>query len=228
MTSSVSQVSETCIIVYLGKAIDPELVSKLAVFTQRVKQQFNGAIIDAIPSYTSVLIEFHPLKIETDELLAWCQHQITQIDQSVVARSGKLVCLPVCYHTSVAPDLEALAATKGLSVEEVIAIHTQSEYTVCAIGFAPGFAFLGSVDDRIAMPRHREPRLKVAKGSVGIADSQTAVYPLETPGGWQIIGNCPLELFDINADPMMCFDVGDRVRFQSISRERYIELGGVW
>jgi KipI family sensor histidine kinase inhibitor len=227
MTMSVSQVSETCIIIYLGNEIDPELVSKLGQFTQRIRHQFDDKIIDVIPSYTSILIEFHPLEIEADELLKWCRDQVTQLDHSVSTISANVVCLPVYYHPSVAPDLEALALDKGLSVDDVIRIHSQAEYTVCAIGFAPGFAFLGSVDDRIATPRHREPRLKVAKGSVGIADFQTAVYPLETPGGWQIIGNCPLELFDINADPMMPFEVGDRVRFQSVTRDRYLELGGV-
>jgi KipI family sensor histidine kinase inhibitor len=227
MTASISQISETCIIAYFGNEIDTSLVSKLALFTHHVKHRFQDQIIEIIPSYTSVLIEFHPLRIEINELLAWCHQQIALLENTELSRGGKLVRLPVYYHPDVAPDLNMLAADKGLSVDEVIRIHSEVEYTVCAIGFAPGFAFLGSVDKRIATPRHREPRFKVAKGSVGIADLQTAVYPLETPGGWQIIGNCPVSLFDPHSEPMMPFDVGDRVCFAAIDREQYFELGGV-
>ena len=227
MNTSVSQISETCIIIYLGNKIDPDLVSKLALVTHRLKDQFHDKIVEVIPSYTSVLIEFHPLKICANELLAWCRDQVKEVDNTQLKSTGNVVVLPVYYHSDVAPDLETLAAAKGLPVDDVIRIHTQNEYTVCAIGFAPGFAFLGSVDERIAAPRHSEPRLKVAKGSVGIADSQTAVYPLETPGGWQIIGNCPTTLFDPLAKPMMPFEVGDRIRFEAISRKHYLELGGV-
>jgi KipI family sensor histidine kinase inhibitor len=215
--------------VYLGDAIDPSLVGQLAHFTQRLKSHFSSGIVEVVPSYTSVLIEFCPLRVEVANLLVWCREQIQRMafeahsDQPL----GKLVHLPVFYHPDVAPDLMDLARLKSLSIEQVIDIHSQTEYTVCAIGFAPGFAFLGSVDPRIAIPRHHSPRLKVAQGSVGIADQQTAVYPLDTPGGWNIIGNCPQTLFDVNASPMMPFDVGDRVKFEPINREVFIELGGM-
>ncbi len=228
MNVEVTSVSETGIMVCFGQSIDVALIEKIALFSRAVQEQYQGKLYDVVPSYTTVLIEYHPLKVEAAELLQWCRQQALSIASSNQELSAaKVVTFPVYYHPEVAPDLQQLAKDRNLSVEQVITIHSQTEYTVCAIGFAPGFAFLGSVDSRIATPRHAEPRLKIAKGSVGIADSQTAVYPQQTPGGWQIIGNCPIELFDIKREPMMPFSVGDKVRFDPISRQRFIELGGV-
>ncbi len=228
MKIEVSRVSETGLIIYFGHSIDLTLIEKIAAFSHAVQERYRGKIYEVIPSYTTLLVEYHPLKVDVEELITWCQKQAKQIvNARALASEPKVVTFPVYYHPEVAPDLEHLAAHHQLTVDQVIEIHCQQEYTVCAIGFAPGFAFLGSVDPRIATPRHTEPRLKVAKGSVGIADAQTAIYPQQSPGGWQLIGNCPVELFNINQEPMMPFEVGDKVRFEPISRERFIELGGV-
>jgi KipI family sensor histidine kinase inhibitor len=132
----------------------------------------------------------------------------------------------VYYAAEVGEDLEPLAARAGLSTDEVIALHCGTDYRVYAIGFAPGFAYLGQVDERIAAPRLATPRLKVPRGAVAIADRQTAVYPAVSPGGWNLIGRCPVRMFDPNAEPIMPVAVGDRVRFESVSRERFLALGG--
>lgn len=227
MGIEVNRVSENTLIVYFGNSINPQLVAKIVLFAKELQKKYETDIYEVIPSYTSVLIEYYPLKVDDNELIAWCEQQAIKVMGDDIRLTPGIVTLPVYYHPEVAPDLEALASACQLTVEQVIEIHSQKEYTVCAIGFAPGFAFLGSVDSRIALPRHSNPRLKVAKGSVGIADEQTAIYPLETPGGWQIIGNCPVDLFDINNDPMMPFEIGDKVRFEPVSREKYLELGGV-
>ncbi|WP_342291563.1 5-oxoprolinase subunit PxpB [Vibrio diazotrophicus] len=204
------------------------MIERIAAFSHMVQERYQDKIYEVIPSYTTLLIEYHPLKIDIKELMQWCQSQADQIvNNKTLSSKSKTVTFPVYYHPEVAPDLQNLASEKQLSVEQVIQLHSQREYTVCAIGFAPGFAFLGTVDAQIATPRHAEPRLKVAKGSVGVADQQTAIYPQETPGGWKIIGNCPLELFNINSEPMMPFEVGDKVRFEPISREKFLDLGGV-
>lgn len=228
MKVEVCRVSETSLIIYFGHSIDLELIERIAAFSQMVQERYQDKIYEVIPSYTTLLIEYHPLKIDIKELMQWCQLQADQIaNNKTLSSKSKTVTFPVYYHPEVAPDLQNLASEKQLSVEQVIQLHSEIEYTVCAIGFAPGFAFLGTVDAQIATPRHAEPRLKVAKGSVGVADQQTAIYPQETPGGWKIIGNCPVELFNINSEPMMPFDVGDKVRFEPISREKFLDLGGV-
>ncbi len=134
--------------------------------------------------------------------------------------------LPVYYSTESGPDLQALADGAGLTIEQVIAIHQQTEYRVYAIGFAPGFAYLGEVDPRIAAPRLATPRQKVPRGAVAIADRQTAVYPAQSPGGWNLIGLCPQRMFDPNANPTMPVQVGDRVRFEAIDKHIFLALGG--
>ncbi|MBT6028405.1 MAG: carboxyltransferase domain-containing protein, partial [Porticoccaceae bacterium] len=124
------------------------------------------------------------------------------------------------------PDLAALAENAGLTTDQVIDIHQSTEYRVYAIGFAPGFAYLGEVDERIAASRLATPRLKVPRGAVAIADRQTAVYPAESPGGWNLIGLCPTPMFDAKADPIMPVSTGDRVSFKAISKQDFIDLGG--
>ncbi|WP_165311196.1 5-oxoprolinase subunit PxpB [Vibrio ziniensis] len=228
MKVEIYRVSETSLIVYFGHSINLELIERIALFSHTVQQRYQGKIIEVIPSYTTLLMEYHPVKTDVQELMYWCKTQAEQMANSkAVTSESKTVTFPVYYHPEVAPDLEHIAKEKQLSVQQVIDIHSKNEYTVCAIGFAPGFAFLGTVDPKIAIPRHSEPRLNVAKGSVAIADEQTAIYPQQTPGGWQIIGNCPVDLFNIEQEPMMPFEVGDKVRFEPISREKYLALGGV-
>jgi KipI family sensor histidine kinase inhibitor len=136
------------------------------------------------------------------------------------------VSLPVYYSTESGPDLQTVAESAGLSVEEVIAIHQQTEYHVYAIGFAPGFAYLGEVDQRIATPRLATPRQQVPRGAVAIADRQTAVYPAQSPGGWNLIGHCPQLMFAPTNSPTMPVKVGDRVRFEAIDKATFKAMGG--
>ena len=140
---------------------------------------------------------------------------------------GKIVELPVWYDTECGPELSLISEHSGLSINEVITLHHSGLYRVYAIGFAPGFAFLGDVDERIAMQRLSTPRQKVPAGSLGIANRQTAVYPSESPGGWNLIGRCPTRIFNPAAEPPMPIRIGDSVRFMPIDKTRYLQLGGV-
>lgn len=218
------RLSETNLLFYVADKIDPNLAPRLALLCDRIKQQFPD-LIDVIPSYVSVMIEFHP-SFDVSKLLLFLEQALDEFDNLKPSLQQKVIELPVYYHSEVAPDLLSVAQEKQLSVNEVIQIHTSQEYTVCAIGFTPGFAFLGVVDDKIKSSRHDEPRLRVPKGSVGIADNQTAVYPSDSPGGWKIIGNCPITLFDVKSDPISPFKVGDRVRFVPIDKSEFLKLGG--
>ncbi|SDH87209.1 sensor histidine kinase inhibitor, KipI family [Vibrio xiamenensis] len=226
MTKRVIRLSETHMMAYVGDKINVDRVSNIAALCELLGEQFPH-LIEIIPSYTSVMVAFSPLEVDGDVLEQHLHALLRQFESLQSSVEANLIELPAYYDVSVAPDLNFVAERNQLSVEQVIDIHSQNHYTVCAIGFAPGFAFLGSVDARIATPRHSEPRLKVAKGSVGIADQQTAVYPAQSPGGWQIIANCPVSLFDPDQTPMTPFQVGDKVRFKPIDRQTFIELGGV-
>ncbi|MGB0450434.1 MAG: 5-oxoprolinase subunit B family protein, partial [Porticoccaceae bacterium] len=150
----------------------------------------------------------------------------TKITATESNNSGSLITLPVYYSSESGPDLQRVAVSAGLSKEEVITLHQQSEYQVYAIGFAPGFAYLGEVDPRIATARLATPRQHVPRGAVAIADRQTAVYPAASPGGWNLIGLCPTLMFDPQATPNMPVQVGDKVRFEAIDRETFIAMGG--
>lgn len=215
---------DNALIAYFGDSASPDVSAAVQQAATRIEAQLGDALIDQVPSYASLLIIYNPL--QTDQLAV--RHALKQIkdDNASATSGGKLVTLPAWYDTEAGPDLAALAKNKQLSIDEVIAIHSQSEYRVYAIGFAPGFAYLGEVDERIAAPRLSTPRQQVPRGAVAIADRQTAVYPAPSPGGWNLIGRCPTRMFNPDASPYMPVEVGDRVRFEPITKAQYLELGG--
>lgn len=216
---------DSALMIYLGDRTSPAVSARVQAATTALEQALGDDLVDLVPSYASLLVIYNPL---TTDLFAVQRRVGEVLDSTDEAESGtgREVCLPVYYHPEAGADLEALAERTGLSVDEVIALHSGTEYRVYAIGFAPGFAYLGEVDERIAAPRLATPRQRVPRGAVAIADRQTAVYPAQSPGGWNLIGLCPTRMFNPDADPTMPVGVGDRVRFEPIDRERFLELGG--
>lgn len=224
---------ENALMLYLGIETSPAVSARVQAATTAIEAALGTDLIDLVPSYASLLIVYNALV--TDHLSV--AHRVRECvehlevselssELSLEQQDGHTVVLPVYYHPEVGEDLEALADRAGLSPDEVIEIHAATEYRVYAIGFAPGFAYLGQVDERIAAPRLATPRQKVPRGAVAIADRQTAVYPAVSPGGWNLIGRCPVRMFDPQAEPTMPVTVGDRVRFEPVSRQRFLELGG--
>ncbi|MDO6514860.1 5-oxoprolinase subunit PxpB [Neptuniibacter sp. 2_MG-2023] len=216
---------ENALIIYFGEQTDPATSAKVQQAVTILEKELAEQLIDMVPSYASLLVIYDMLKCDHLEVRSKLRKLLDQLEESS-AISGKIVTLPAYYSTESGPDLEALATRTQLSIEEVIKIHSDMEYRVYAIGFAPGFAYLGEVDPRIAAPRLSTPRQKVPKGAVAIADQQTAVYPAVSPGGWNLIGLCPTPMFDPKAEPTMPVQVGDRVKFEPINREQFIALGG--
>ncbi len=216
---------ENALILYLGQDTSPLVAARVQAAASAIETALGDDLVDLVPSYASVLVIFDPLN--TDHLSVGHRLRAALTDLSANSTvEGRTVVLPVYYAAESGADLEALAQRAGLSVDEVISLHCGTEYRVYAIGFAPGFAYLGQVDERIAAPRLATPRLKVPRGAVAIADRQTAVYPAVSPGGWNLIGRCPTRMFDPDATPPMPVTVGDRVRFEAISREDFLALGG--
>jgi KipI family sensor histidine kinase inhibitor len=216
---------ENALILYLGDETSPAVSARVQAAAQAIKEALGQHLIDLVPSYASVLVIYDPFA--TDHLaVSKTIHQIIAQLRPTEQDDGNTIVLPVYYSPESGEDLESLAQQAGLSTDEVIALHSGSEYRVYAIGFAPGFAYLGEVDQRIAAPRLSTPRQKVPRGAVAIADRQTAVYPAVSPGGWNLIGRCPIRMFDPDAQPTMPVSVGDRVKFEPVSRERFLELGG--
>lgn len=193
----------------------------------QLPQLLGDSLLELVPSYTSVLIIFDVLS--TDHHDIW--QKITAAQQELfrpapTSASHKTIELPCYYSLETGPDLQQVATMHQLSIKQLIALHSSQTYQVYAIGFAPGFAYLGFTDPRISTPRLVSPRPQVAAGSVAIADRQTAVYPAASPGGWHLLGNCPRPLFDLTAEPMLPFAVGDSVRFVPVERSEFLQLGG--
>lgn len=218
-------VGEDALMLYLGDATSAQVCARVQAAVAAIEPALGDDLIDLVPSYASVLILFDPLRTGHLSVRRRVRAALANL-QVAAATAGRTVVLPVYYAAEAGADLESLATRAGLPVDEVIALHCGHEYRVYAIGFAPGFAYLGEVDERIAAPRLATPRARVPRGSVAIADRQTAVYPSASPGGWNLIGRCPLRMFDPASQPSMPVAVGDSVRFEPISRERYLALGG--
>lgn len=213
--------------VSFGDRIDAESAGRVKLAADRLRRHVPGLIIDLVPSYTSILVTWDLEQADRFAIIRTLRAAITSDDDgSAGSDSARVVELPVYYDPEVGLDLDDVCQHAGLSRDEVVRIHSGQLYQVYAIGFAPGFAYLGSIDKRIAMPRKSTPRLKVPAGSVGIADAQTAVYPSCTPGGWQIIGRTPEKMIDWESDSLARVQVGDQVRFCAITRDTFLELGG--
>lgn len=216
---------ENALILYLEQETSPAVAARVQAACNAIETALGDDLVDLVPSYASVLVIYDPLRTDHLEVGHRLRAALADITATAVT-AGRTVILPVYYAPESGADLESLARRAGLSVDEVISVHSGTEYRVYAIGFAPGFAYLGQVDERIAAPRLATPRQKVPRGAVAIADRQTAVYPAVSPGGWNLIGRCPTRMFDPDATPVMPVAVGDRVRFEAISREHYLDLGG--
>ena len=217
--------SESSVIAYLGDKPTSDTSEKIFGLAEELKAGMTNSLVDLIPSYNSLLVIFDPL--ETDHLaVRKILLEAASMKNRLVMDSCKRVILPVYYHEEVGEDLLDLATKKRLSIDELISLHSNRDYRVYAIGFAPGFAFLGEVDERLEAPRLSTPRSSVPRGSVAIADLQTAVYPSKSPGGWNLIGRCPTQMFDPISPPFMPCRVGDTVRFEAIDRKTYLSLGG--
>ncbi|WP_150913427.1 5-oxoprolinase subunit PxpB [Marinobacter halotolerans] len=227
----ISQVSENTLLICVAEDIRDDLPGKLRALCQLMESRRWPWLQDLVPSYTSLLVVYDPDQLDfrqattaVRQVLEHWQEQSVPGSQDEPSDETRTIELPVYYSEESGPDLAALAKACDLEVDEVISRHTAITCQVYAMGFAPGFAFMGEVDPAIAHPRLDTPRKQVPRGSVGIANRQTAVYPVSSPGGWQLIGRCPTRLFDRNE--LSLLRIGDKVRFYSISREDYLERGG--
>ncbi|MEZ8782578.1 allophanate hydrolase subunit 1 [Vibrio splendidus] len=210
-----------------------EYAQYMAHFSDAIRQNLASVLMNVTPAYQTILVDYLPYRISEQQLMEQLNNLLNHALSSFssVSNTRNTIELPAYYSPETALDLDRYQA-KGMSLDEIIQHHTSQTYSVSAIGFTPGFAFMSDVVNELALPRHSTPRLSVPKGSIAIADTKTAVYPSDSPGGWNIIGNCPLALFDHsqlkNADttqtPLSLLNVGDTVRFIAISKQEFVEL----
>lgn len=206
--------------VEFGDRIAPEINDLVLSFARTMEQQAFPGLVEVVPTYRSATLYFDPLTTDVAQLAEQALAAARQAQPSPAHRTST-VTIPVLYGGAAGPDLAALAALHNLTPDQVVAFHTSVEYRVYMLGFSPGFPYLGQVPDAIATPRLATPRAKVPAGSVGIAGSQTGIYPIETPGGWRLIGRTPLRLFDPARPDPFFLRAGDRVRFVPIDHDTF-------
>ncbi|MBK5006508.1 5-oxoprolinase subunit PxpB [Pseudomonas sp. S32] len=222
MTPRIEVVAIDTLMVRLFQRIEEANMPWMLAASQRLSTAFGTHLLDLVPSYTTLMVQFALPPSEARMLIAQALDGL----QPDAGSGGRRHEIPVWYHASVGPELPVLAARSGLSEAEVVRVHSERDYPVFALGFAPGFGFMGLVDERLASPRLSTPRKQVAAGSVGIAERQTAAYPAVSPGGWNLIGRTPVRLFDREREGFSLLQPGDRVRFVPVSRSQFLALGG--
>lgn len=209
--------------VELPARVDEEISARVTAIAETVRSRWADIVKDAVVGYHTLTVYFDPLTIDG----RWLEEELAVIaaDTGVVpgASRGQLE-IPVCYGGELGPDLADVAHAAGCSEEEVIVLHTARNYRVFVVGFVPGFGYMGPVDPRLALPRRRTPRIRVPAGSVALAGGQTGIYPMETPGGWHLIGRTPIRPFDPARVQPVLFRPGDAVRFRSVSRAEFDEM----
>lgn len=221
--------SEQSILIYFGDTINVTTHEKIQAAMSILRERHIEGIVEIIAGYTNICIHFNPFLIQATVYKCAGNHIVEKVISYITKilatasigerKPSRLIEIPVQYGGEAGPDLAEVAAYHQLTPQQVIDIHTSKEYIVYMLGFAPGFPFLGGLDERIATPRKATPRLKIDAGAVGIAGAQTGVYPLATPGGWQIIGRTTMDLFLPHQTPPTLLQAGDRIRFVAVKEE---------
>lgn len=211
---------ESAILIDFEPVICENSLRKILFFKERIENELFKPEVEVINTYHSLLISYStPIEDAYSEILS-----VKRLLNTTNIRKNTSVTLyriPVSYDPQYGLDLEFISSEKGLSRDRIISLHTAATYTVYFIGFLPGFLYLGGLDERLHIPRRMEPRMKVARGAVGIGGNQTGIYPKSSPGGWQILGQSPVPFFDVNSDPPCEISPGDKVQFYAVSKTEF-------
>ncbi len=211
---------DRALVVEFGDKIEEQVNSKIRSLTVAIEQEGIIGINETVPTYRSLMVIYDPMIIELDELIGAIKSIISRMHELKLP-DAKVIEIPTLYGGEYGSDIEFVADHNKISIDEVIKIHTDVEYLIYMIGFTPGFPYLGGMSDKIEAPRLQNPRAKIPVGSVGIAGKQTGIYPIESPGGWQLIGRTPVKLYDpYRKDPVL-LNAGDYIKFVQIDENEY-------
>lgn len=211
---------DSALVVEFGDEISEEVNHKVHALAYVLEKNPLPGLGEAVPTYRSLLIHYDPLRLPCDDVKALVADLLQKCEE-ISLPEPRVIEVPVVYGGEFGPDIQFVAEHNGLSVEEVIRLHSGVTYTVYMLGFSPGFTYLGGLPEVLATPRLPTPRKLVPAGSVGIAGAQTGIYPIATPGGWRLIGRTPLRLFDPTQEPPVPLRPGDRLRFVPISEKEF-------
>lgn len=214
---------DSAFILRFGTVISIDINHKIRSLIMLLSDKLPHGILEFIPSYTDLLVTYNPLIIHYKEVLSFLKENVSKLD-TIQIEEARTVEIPVCYGGEFGEDLEVVKAETMLSENEIINKHSKPSYLVYMLGFTPGFCYLGGMDNRIATPRKKIPSQIIKAGSVGIAANQTGIYPIDSPGGWQIIGRTPLKMFDANRENKFLVKAGDYIKFKPISNLEYYNI----
>jgi len=214
---------DRALLVEYGDGIDPVVNEKVRAVTALLKKNLPAGVEAVVPAYRSLSILYDPLTTNPARL-AEILHALEADSQAAGIAEAKVVPIPVCYGGGFGPDIGVVTEHTGLREDEIVAIHASVDYPIYMIGFTPGFCYLGGLDRRLQTPRRKTPRTNLPVGSVGVAESQTGMYPVDSPGGWQIIGRTPLRLFAPARENPFLYEAGDRIRFVPITEAEFGRL----
>jgi len=214
--------ADCAVIVEFGDRIDRAVSDQVLGLAARVRSSEMSGVIEVVPTFRSLMVHYDPLRTGSAELVGAIQSLMASRITSDPKR--RLWRVPVCYEGEFAPDLASVAQQTGLAPEDVVALHAGTRYHVYMIGFVPGYPYMGDLAEALVLPRRSDPRIRVPPGSVAIATTMTAIYPLESPGGWHLIGTTPIRIFDAHASPPALFAPGDGVEFEAITGKTFAEI----
>ena len=208
------------LLVEFGTGIDPKVNTRVRTMAAAMEARRLEGVTEIVPTYRSIALTYDPTRTAPEKICR--QIEALQSDLSTLAMpTPRVVEIPVCYGGKFGPDIDNIGTGADLSQEDVIRIHSTPAYLIYMVGFTPGFPFLGGLDERLHTPRLETPRLSVPRGSVGIANNQTGMYPVPSPGGWQIIGRTPLNLFRPYHKNPFLYRAGDQIRFRPVDPDEY-------
>lgn len=211
------------LIIKFGDTIDSETNNRIRSFCSVLEKKRIEGIVEVVPTFNSLSVYYDPCIIKGDRLIKKLSSLLKKSGTNS-QDGGMTFIIPVLYGGEWGEDLNDVAAHAHLTAEEVIKIHSSTDYLIYMLGFLPGFAYLGGLDERIVTPRLDTPRTKIHAGAVGIGGEQTGIYPLASPGGWRLIGTTPVKIYDENRDEPILYKAGDKIRFEPVTEEEFAEI----
>ncbi|MDO5132034.1 MAG: 5-oxoprolinase subunit PxpB [Eubacteriales bacterium] len=224
MDYRICPVGDCALTIVFGQRIDPEISRIVRNARKYLSRKNIEGVTEYIQTYASLLVHYDAIATGYDELSERLTEELSRMELMEEDGRKRTILIPVCYGGEYGPDLPTVCAHAGFSEEEVIRRHTCKDYLIYMVGFMPGFVYLGGLDKALSTPRLKTPRERLEKGSVGIAGDQTGLYPLASPGGWQIIGRTPLDVYDQNREKPILYEAGEYVHFVSITERRFREI----
>lgn len=214
---------DSALLLQFEQRIGEDVNRRISATVKLLKMQQIEGIVDMIPAYASLLVQYNPLVIRYEEIYKRVS-AIVKMDTKVESMEKKVWEIPVLYGGELGPDFSYVAEHAGISGEELIRLHSEKDYLVYMLGFLPGFTYLGGLEEKLHTPRLENPRVKIPAGSVGIGGSQTGVYPVDSPGGWQLIGRTPVKMYDPEKQDPILVQPGEYIHFYPITDSEYTRI----